>query len=40
MDKYVKVLSPKNKIKFKQVSPYDIHVTSTSKSVKKKCKDK
>lgn len=36
MDKYITVLSPKDKIKYKEVSPYDIHVNSSSKSVKDK----
>lgn len=37
MDKYVDVLSPKDKkIKYKEVSPYDIHVNSSSKSVQDK----
>jgi len=34
-DSYAYVLSPKDKkFKFKEVSPYDIHVTSSSKSNK------
>ena len=46
MDKHINVLSPKDeqikdvndvkKVKFKEVSPYDIHVNSSSKSVKDK----
>ena len=37
MDKYVNVLTPKDtKSKYKEVSPYDIHVNSSSKSVKDK----
>ena len=37
MDKRVDILVPKDKkIKYKEVSPYDIHVNSSSKSIKDK----